>query len=237
VHYFFSACCVFPCSWAHVLTGCSSLQCALSLLSLLCVPLLLGSCSLRLQYTTVCNKSSQPAVCSTAPGLMFSHSSVHYSVHYIFSVCCVFTCSWAHFLTGCTSLHCALCLLSLLSVPLLLGSCSHRLQFTKVCTTSSQPAVCSPAPGQMFSQAAFNYSLHYVFSVCCVFTCSWAHVLTSCSSLQCALSLLSLLCVPLLLLLGSYSHRLQLTTVCTKSSHPAVCSPGPWLMFSQAAVH
>jgi hypothetical protein len=148
---------VFTCSWAHVLTLCSSLQSALTLLSLLCVHLFLGSCSHTLHFTTVCTKSSQPAVCSPAPGLMFSQAAVHYSVHYIFSACCVFPCSWAHVLTGCSSLQCELNLLSLLCVLLLLGSCSHRLQFTTVCSKYSQPAVCSPAPGLMISQAAVHY--------------------------------------------------------------------------------
>jgi hypothetical protein len=182
----------------------------------------------------MCNKSSQPAVCSPAPGLMFSQAAVHYSVHYFFSACCVFPCSWAHFLKGSSSLQCALTLLSQLCVPLFLGSCSQRLKFTTVCTKSSQPVV---------------------------FPCSWSHVLTDLSSLQCELNLLSLLCVPLLLgscshtlqyttvcskfsqpavcslFLGTSSHRLQFTTVCTMSSQPAVCSPVPGLMFSQAAVH
>jgi hypothetical protein len=151
---------VFPCSWAHILTGCSSLVCALNPLSLLCVHLVLGSCSHTVQFTTVCTNSSQPAVCSPAPGLMFSQAAIHYIVHYIFSACCVFPCSWAHILTGCTSLECALILHSVLCLHLLLGSCSHTLHFTTVCTNSSQSAVCSPAPGLIFSQAALHYNVH-----------------------------------------------------------------------------
>jgi hypothetical protein len=88
----------------------SSLQHALSLLSLLCLHHVLCS---RAQFTTACTQSSQSAVSSPCPLLL---CSVHYSTHWAFSVRCVFTVSSAPVLS---SLQHALSLLS----PL----CLHRV--------------------------------------------------------------------------------------------------------------